>query len=435
MLHRQTNRRIRIYALLFVMTAINYVDRINLSVASKSIAAAYHLSPGALGLLFSSFSWTYLVCLVPLGVLTDLWGTRVTTAASIIVWSISSMLTGIAGNFAALVMTRLGLGIGEAASFPTGLRVVREWAPFRERGAATAMLNAGSYAGPAFGAVFVAWLITIVGWRGSFVVTGLLGFVWVAFWLAFFHQPQSARWLSTAERSMILAERDGDRATGATAGETGSLRALLRSRSMWGVALTQGCGVYSQYLFLTWLPNYLQTAKGLPILSSGLYTALPYTIAVVLTILLSRLSDRMMTGASARSGARRNWVIVSMLLSSVVLLTPFVDAMWLVEILLTFAITFIATGLGMNFTLMSDLLQTPGAAAKAFSILVLGGNVFALFAPIVTGYVVQITGSFTWAFVIAGALLAAGAVFSFSMTRDPISAADDAGEVPARVTA
>ena len=432
----RANRRIWIYVLLFVMTAINYVDRINLSVASKSIAAAYHLSPGALGLLFSSFSWTYLLCLVPLGVLTDLWGTRLTTAVSIIVWSVSSMLTGIAGNFVTLLLTRLGLGIGEAASFPTGLRVVREWAPFRERGAATAMLNAGSYAGPAFGAVFVAWLITIAGWRGSFVLTGLLGFVWVAFWLALFRQPKDARWLSPEERRMILAERDGDAPveSAATSG-TGSLRALLRSRSMWGVALTQGCGVYSQYLFLTWLPNYLQTAKGLPILSSGLYTALPYTIAVVLTILLSRMSDRMMTGASARSGARRNWVIASMLLSSVVLLTPFVDAMWLVEILLTFSITFIATGLGMNFTLMSDLLQTPAAAAKAFSILVLGGNVFALFAPIVTGYVVQITGSFTWAFVIAGGLLAAGALFSFTMTRDPISAAGDETGVPARATA
>jgi len=412
--------------LLFVLTAINYVDRINLSVASKSIAAAYHLSPGALGLLFSSFSWTYLLCLVPLGVLADAWGTRLTTAASIIVWSASSMLTGAASNFSTLVLTRLGLGIGEAASFPTGLRAVREWAPFRERGVATAALNAGSYAGPAFGAVFVAWLITLVGWRGSFVLTALLGFVWVAFWLAFYQQPQKARWLTPQERRTILSERDGEEAAPAQDGGKGSLRALLRCRSMWGVALTQGCGVYSQYLFLTWLPNYLQTAKHLEVMSSGWYTALPYSIAVVLTLLLSRLSDRLMTGTSARSGARRTYVIVSMLLSSFVLLTPFVDAMWQVEVLLTIAITFVATGLGMNFTLMSDLLRTPGAAAKAFSILVLGGNVFALFAPIVTGFVVQITGSFTWAFVIAGVLLVAGAIFSFTMTRDPISAEPDA---------
>jgi MFS family permease len=422
--------------LLFVLTAINYVDRINLSVASKSIAAAYHLSPGALGLLFSSFSWTYLLALVPLGVLADVWGTRLTTAASIVVWSFSSMLTGVASNFWLLIVTRLGLGIGEAASFPTGLRAVREWAPFRERGLATAALNAGSYAGPAFGAVFVAWLIMLVGWRGSFVLTALLGFVWVVFWLRFYRQPQDARWITPEERRTILSERDGDDAAAAPRSEgVGSLRALLRCRSMWGVALTQGCGVYSQYLFLTWLPNYLQTAKGLPILSSGIYTALPYAIAVVLTLLLSRLSDRLMNGASARSGKRRTFVIVSMLLSSFVLLTPFVDAMWQVEVLLTIAITFVATGLGMNFTLMSDLLQTPGAAAKAFSILVLGGNIFALFAPIVTGYVVQITGSFTWAFVIAGVLLVAGAVFSFTMTRDPISAEHDDAAVALRATA
>jgi ACS family glucarate transporter-like MFS transporter len=323
------------------------------------------------------------------------------------------------------MLTRLGLGSGESAMYPAGLRVVREWAPFPERGIATATFNSGSYAGPAFGAILVSWLVTVVGWRGSFVVTALLGFAWAAVWLLFFRQPEKAPWLTPAERAKILAERDVDDA--ARPASTGGLRTigeLLRSPSMWGVALTQGCGVYTQYLFLTWLPNYLQTERHLTIVKSGLFTALPYAIAVVLAITLGRASDRAVSKASAATGGRRTFVIVALLVSAIVLLAPYVGSIWLLAALLTVSLTCVCTASATNFALTNDLLRTPSAAGTAFSLVILGGNIFGLLAPIVTGYVIAATGSFTGAFLVAGLLLVAGATVSFTLTRKPITAGD-----------
>jgi MFS family permease len=410
-----------------LMGTINYIDRINLSVASAPIAKTFHLSPVALGYLFSSFSWTYIIFVIPAGFLVDRFGTRIVAAGAIVFWSAASILSGMTSSYGTLLLTRLGLGAGESAMYPTGLRVVREWAPLRERGVATATFNSGSYAGPAFGAVFVAWLVTIIGWRGSFIVTGLLGFIWAAVWLVFFRQPEKASWITETERATILAERDGDGPAAADGAEgSGSIWALLRCQSMWGVALTQGCGVYTQYLFLTWLPNYLQTARHLTIVKSGLFTALPYAIAVVLAILLGRASDRVLSKASAKSGGRRMFVICALLVSSVVLLTPFVDSIWLLAALITISLTCICTASATNFALTNDLLRTPWAAGKTFSLVILGGNIFGLLAPIVTGYVVAGTGGFTWAFFVAGILLIFGASVSFTMTRRPITAGEGA---------
>jgi MFS family permease len=413
------NRRIFIYALLFTLNAINYIDRVNLSVAAKPIATAFHLSPVAMGYLFSSFTWTYTLFLIPVGMLVDRWGTRFVAACSVAVWSVGSMLTGAVGGFGGALATRLLLGAGEAATNPAGYRVVREWMPVAERGGAAATFHAGSFAGPAVGAIFVAWLITEIGWRGSFIVTGLFGFVWLGVWLAFFRKPEDARWLGETERATILAGRDAapDELDGKRAG---SIPALLRCRSMWGIALTQGCYVYSQYFFLTWLPTYLQTVRHMSLLGSGVFTALPYAISVVLVIAIGRSSDRLLSAKAVASGGRRVYVAGALLVSSVVIVLPFVDALWLAVALITVSLTFISTASAMNFALTNDLLRTPGSAGKAIAVQTVGGNIFGLVAPIVTGYVVSGTGSFTGAFAIAGGLLLAGAAISMTMTRGPI---------------
>lgn len=403
---RPNRARLSVYALLFTLNAINYIDRVNLSVAAKPIAAAFHLSPVALGYLFSSFTWTYTLCLIPVGMLVDRWGTRVVAACSMTVWSLASMFTGAAGGFGSALLTRLVLGAGEAATNPAGYRVVREALPLEERGTGAATFHAGSFAGPAVGSLLVAWLITAIGWRGSFVVTGMFGFVWLAAWLRF----------RKSDETRPRSERPG------------SVRALLRCRSMWGIALTQGCYVYSQYFFLTWLPTYLQTAKHLTLLGSGIFTAIPYAISVVLVIAIGRLSDRLLNARAVRAGGRRIFVAGSLAISSVVIVMPFVGSLWLVVALIAVTLTFISAASAMNFALTNDLLQTPRSAGSAIAIQTVGGNLFGLAAPIVTGYVVDGTGSFVGAFVIAGILLLAGAGTSLTMTHDPIVDVDEQPE-------
>ena len=418
-----TWRRGWISLFLFTLAMINYVDRVALSVAAKPIAEEFGLSPVAMGYLFSSFLWTYLACLIPMGILADRWGTKRVNAAGIALWSVATMLTGTAWNFADLVATRLIMGAGEATTFPAGGRVVREWIPMGERGVTNAIFMAGTQAGPALGALMVAWIISQIGWRGSFFVVGAVGFVWLAAWLIWFDQPERVRWLGDEERAKILRERGAE--THALQQRPSATRVfdLLRTRTMWGLALAQGCAVYTQYLFLTWLPSYLQTTRDISILKTGAFTAVPYAGAALLGILLGRLSDRILTRDALGQGRRRSMGVVMMLFSAVILFTPFVDSIWILLLLFTLSLTGMATAIALNFSLVNDLLRNPEDSGKAMSILTVGGNSFGIAAPIVTGYVIQLTGSYNWAFGIAGLLLVAGATILLTMTRQPIAIA------------
>jgi ACS family glucarate transporter-like MFS transporter len=413
-------RRGWISLFLFSLAMINYVDRVALSVASKPIAQEFGLSPVAMGYLFSSFLWTYLVCLIPMGILVDRLGTKVVNAAGIGLWSAATMMTGVAWNFAALIGTRLAMGIGEATTFPAGGRVVREWIPAGERGLTNSIFLAGTQAGPAVGAIIVAWVISLIGWRGSFFFVGAVGGIWLVAWLLWFDTPERVSWLGDEERAKVLAERDAD--TKALAQRTKGTRVLdlLRTRTMWGLALAEGCAVYTQYLFLTWLPSYLQTTKQLSILKTGLFTAVPYAGAALLGIALGRLSDRILERGEVSEGRRRRMGVVMMLSSAVILFTPFVDDIWVILALFTLSLTGMATAISLNFSLVNDLLRNPEDSGKAMSILIVGGNSFGIAAPIVTGYVIQSTGSFNWAFGIAGLLLVVGATLLLTMTRAPI---------------
>ena len=268
---KTTRRRYWVYFLLFVFSGIAYVDRVNMSVAGKPIAQELGLSPVALGYLFSSFLWAYVVMMLPGGRLIDRWGSHVVAGVATAVWSLAQMTTGAAVGIVSMLLTRLGLGIGEAPFAPVVYRSVRAWGPYTERGTATAVIGAGGSLGPAIGAPFVAWLIQSLSWRWSFVITGALGFVWVAIWLAVVSTPEKTKWLPEPERQHILAQREAGIEPPDHDG-VGYL-ALARSPAMWGLFVSQGCLVYSLYLYLSWLPNYLQNARGMSVVESGFYTA------------------------------------------------------------------------------------------------------------------------------------------------------------------
>ncbi len=405
--------------MLFTLALMNYVDRVALSFAAGPIAKEYGLDSVSLGYLFSSFLWTYTLFLIPAGILVDRFGAKAVVGIGLGVWSAATALTGAASSFAQLLATRLVMGGGEATSNPSGARVVREWFPAGERGAVNAIFNSGSYAGPALCAVIAGPLIAALGWRALFFVAGGMGLVWLLCWTIWFARPEQARWLSDGERRKILAERGGPGRQPGKAEAAGLLRLLASGPTLWGLALTQGCNVYSQYLFLTWLPSYLQATKGLTIAKVGFYAALPYAIAVVLCIAIGHLSDRALRGRVARGG-RRYGIAAAMVLASVILFAPLVDDLWAILALIALSLTGISATTSLNFALLNDLLPNPKDIGVAMAFNVVGGNVFGLMAPIVTGYVIAVTGHYDNAFIIAGGLLLVGAASTLTLTRRPI---------------
>jgi MFS family permease len=391
---------------------------VNMSVAGRPIAHEFGLSPVALGYLFSSFLWAYVLMMLPGGRLIDRWGAHVVAGAATIVWSAAQMATGVTVGIVSMLLARLGLGVGEAPFSPVIYGSVRAWAPYTERGTATAFISAGGSLGPALGAPFVAWLIHLLSWRWSFVITGAMGFAWVAIWMLFVSSPEKTKWLSEPERRRILAERDAGIDVPSHNG-FGYL-ALLRCPAMWGLFVSQGCLVYSLYLYLSWLPNYLQTARGLSLVDSGLYTSIPFFIATVVNIIVNWLADTLMNVGAVRSGLRRYLVALCLFLTAAGLLIPYVESLTTVIVLVSIVVSFANAGPAANATLTSDLLRSPADAGRAFAFLVLGGNVFGLIAPIATGYLVAASGSFSSAFIAAGALALIGMTVTLLLSRGAI---------------
>jgi MFS family permease len=412
---RTTHRRYWVFFLLFLFSGIAYLDRVNMSVAGKPIAHEFGLSPIALGYLFSSFLWAYVLMMLPGGRLIDRWGPHLVASVATAVWSTAQMATGMVGSFAAMLLVRLGLGVGEAPFAPISYSSVRLWSPYTERGTAIAAISCGSTLGLALGAPAVAWLIERLSWRWSFIITGAVGFVWVAVWVALVSTPEKTGWLPPPERDHILAGRDAGIRPPSHSG-VGYL-GLIRCPAMWGLFISQGCLVYTGYLYISWLPNYLQTARHLSILNSGIYTAIPFLISTVVGVVANWAGDRVLTAEAVHGGSRRYLVMLSLLFMAAGLAIPFVQPLAAVITLITIAVSAAHVGPAANGALVADLLRSPGDAGRATAFLVLGGNSFGLLAPIVTGYVVAATGSFNAAFVVAGALALVGAVAALVLVR------------------
>ena len=420
-----TRRRYWVYFLLFLFNMIAYTDRVNISVAGKPIADELRLSPVALGYLFSSFLWAYVLMMLPGGRLIDRFGPHNVAAVATAVWSVAQTLTGATVNFATMLLTRLGLGIGEAPFAPVTYRSVGLWGPIKERGTAIAAISAGSSLGAALGAPFVAWIISVSSWRWSFVVTGddraRLGRALALAGVDAGENQLDPR-AGAAAHPGRARRRAGRRPTMAAIGYLG----LIRCPAMWGLFISQGCMVYTVYLYLSWLPNYLQTQRHMSVMGSGIYTALPFLIASLVNVVANWIGDKALSVDAVHAGKRRYLVAICLLLTASGLLIPYVELVTAMIVLVTFAVSFANCGPATNGALTNDLLRSPADAGRALAFLVLGGNTFGLCAPIVTGYLVEATGSFNSAFIAAGVIALVGAIAALTLSRGTL------GEVAGR---
>lgn len=413
-------KRYFIYIFLFVFLSIYSLDRVTMAVAGSSVAKEMALDPVALGYLFSSYLWLYAVVLLPAGTLTDRLGARRMSAVAAGFWSLFQALGGFVSSFATLLVTRLGLGVFESAANPCAHRALREWTPRTERGLATAIWYAGTNAGPAVGSPIVAWLIVNYGWRSSFIATGAIGFVWVIIWLLTYHPPEQAGWLGEEERRKIVAERDEAPASTAGLPAIGYKGLLTTTPTMWGLALTQGCVNYTSYFFLAWLPGFLQASYHVSVQEAGNLTAVPFGVSAVLAVVLSAMNDKVLSPRALFEGKRRYAVALGAILSLPIVAVPYMGTIGMATVMLTIALTFNTFAQCMNFALANDRLRTPGDVGRTYAFFTFGGITFGLAGPIVTGYLVRLTGDFKVALVLCGALSIIATLLTLLMTRRPM---------------
>jgi MFS family permease len=411
------HRRYWIMLLLLGLVTINYIDRANLAVAGPQMAKEFGWSLSLLGVAFSALFWVYAPCLLVWGALIDVVGTRLAYAIGLFIWAGASVVTGTINGFGALVGARWALGLGESVMPSACAKVVREWMPARERGLGVGTFTAGYYAGPAIGFPICAWLVSAFGWRAMFFILGGATFVFFLVWLLVYYLPEDAKWLADDEREMIVAERNSVALQG-----PGITRLdLLRHPTTWGLVIAQATSTYTQYMFLTWLPGYLLRAQHLDLKQAGAYSAVPYIVALLASILFGLLSDRLLSAKTRDGGGRRIYVLISMLASLAILLVPATDNFALIMFLLAVALAGSGCTLTSNVSLANDMLVDPKYGGLLFGLLGIGSNCLALLSPIVTGVVAQVTGDFAGAFIVAGTLSAIGIACVLFLVRQPIT--------------
>ena len=400
-------RRWGIALLLGLGVLVNYFDRVNLSVSRDALQDAFGISAVMFGYLSSAYNWTYALLQLPSGLLLDRFGVRRVGIISTIIWSVASFAAAIASGIGGLFAARLLLGIGEAPTFPAYAKATGYWFPKDERSLATAMFDSAAKFSSAIGIPVLGLVLLHFGWRWNFAATGLISVLFFALFYAFYRNPSEDKLLLSAEREYIArgGAQPEDRARAA---KGAALAYLLRQRRVWGLALGFASYNYSFYLLLTWLPSYLSTTHHVDLLHSALYTSVPWIIATLLDLavggwLVDSLIQRGANPVRVRQAVLIGGTALGLGIFGAANAHTATSALFWISL----SIGGLSAASPVGWSIPS-LIAPKESVGTLGGILNFGNQLAGIAAPIVTGYVVQATHSFFWAFAVAGAFLVVG---------------------------
>ncbi len=408
---RGTHTRYYILLVIFIVTALNYADRANLSIAGSEVSKDLHLNPLSMGYVFSAFGWAYVLMQIPGGWLLDRFGSRRVYTWSLFFWSLFTFLQGFVGVMpiawaaASLFFLLFMLGFAEAPSFPANARIVAAWFPAKERGTASAIFNAAQYFSLALFSPLLGWLTFAWGWQNVFIVMGLLGFVMTWVWTRAIHNPTDHPRISTSELEYIrkggaVVDMDHKKTDGVQGPKMDYIKQLLTNRMMLGVFFGQYFINTITWFFLTWFPIYLVQAKGMSILKVGLVASIPALCGFMGGVFGGVFSDYLIKRGLSVTMARKLPIVMGMLLASSIILCNYVDSTALVVTLM--ALAFFGKGFGaLGWPVISDTApkEIMGLCGGVFNVF---GNAASIATPLVIGYLVSTLHSFNAALVFVG---------------------------------
>lgn len=405
---RVTNLRWGIALLLGIGILINYFDRVNLTVSGGALRHDFGIGDVGFGYLLSAFGWTYALAQIPVGILLDRYGVVAVGRISTFFWSIFSLATAAVGSFGTLFGARLGLGLAETPAFPIDAKATGYWFPIKERGVATAIFDSAAKLATGIGVPFVSLILVRYGWRATFLVTGILSFLFFLAFFAFYRNPGNDKRLTYAERKYI--EEGGAQPEGVpTSGSvSGTFLYLLGRTKVWGLTIGFAAYGYSFYLLLTWLPGYLVHTFNMTVLSSGLYTSIPWIVAAIADLLVGGfLVDALIKRGLDATRVRKTILVIGMLLGLCIFGATTTRNPNVAIVYITIALAGLAVSAPIGWSIPA-LIAPRGTVGSVGSIMNFANNVMSIVAPIVAGYVVAATGSFTNVFLIAAAVLVVG---------------------------
>jgi len=403
-------------ALLVLSGLINYLDRSTLSIANGAVSAEMGLSASEMGLLLSAFSLPYAFAQLPMGALLDRLGARVTLGFGMLLWSVAQLAGGLVRSLNQFFIARLLLGVGEAPQFPAGAKVFSDWFAMKERGRPTGIFVASTTIAPALAPPILTGLMFTFGWRGMFIIMGVAGILIALAWTMIYRDrrdvaltPGEIAWLDDGQppddRAMTAAE----------------WRALFRQRTTWGLIFGFMGVIYMVWLYLTWLPAYLEKERGLPLATAGWVMIIPYLAGTLGQLSSGWLADHLLARGLQPINSRRLPLLVGLVCAALFTIpAAYTPSLTLAIACISGAMYFINLASGSSWALVS-VAAPRRLVASLGSLQNFGGYLGGSLAPVITGVIVDRTGSFVYALVIAAGVALAGAVAYLVLVRDPIA--------------
>jgi MFS family permease len=424
----QTTRRWQTLVLVMLVCSgiINFFDRSSLAIANVSVRHDLALDATAMGALLSAFALSYAFAQLPVGLLIDRLGPRTLLGCGLALWSGAQTVVGLVTTYTQFFWARIALGVGEAPQFPTSARVVSDWFHVKDRGLPSGVFNSASSLGPAIAPPLLTLLMLNFGWRTMFVILGLTGLLAAAVWAAVYRDPERAG-IPPEDLAQI---RSGDVASTSSV-TLGQWLRLFRCRTTWGMILGDFGNGYSFWLFQTWIPGYLEMERHISVARTGFYAAIPMICGIFGSLLggyvvdrlaargFSPLNSRKLPIAAALVGVAVFTVAAAYATTSVAALTFLSAAVFFSGMAGATIWALVTAATPQNYVASSGSIQNFGAY--------LGGTC----SPVVTGLVVDRTGSFTLALVIAAAISVLGAVAYLVIVKRPITEAELEPGLPA----
>ncbi|MDR3538533.1 MAG: MFS transporter [Acetobacteraceae bacterium] len=414
-------------ALITFAIALNYIDRSTLAVGNIKIRQEFGITATAIGALQAAWSVTYAFAQIPVGFLLDRFGPRYLVGFALILWSLAQGAGGFALSYAQLLLSRIALGVTESPAFPAAVRVTSDWFHVRDRGGPTGVYNSGGSIGPAIAPPVLTAIMLLFDWRVMFIAMGVLGVMSALVWFRLYRDPHTTP-LEPQDEAYLAHNR-----AGASRVEAQQWGRLFRFRSMWGLTLGAFCAGYAVWLYQTWLPAYLEMQQHISIARTGLLASIPLVCSILGAISGGWVSDRLARRGADLVGSRRLPCILGLLASGAfTMIAATAGNATEAVISISCAMYFLSFGVAGKWVMITAVAPQSYCTSVA-SIQNFGGYLGGTASPLVTGFVVDRTGSFVIALAIgAGMTLLAAAALQL-LVRDPIGAAE-LGGVPVAAT-
>ena len=391
-----------IVSLLFFATTINYFDRIVLSIVIPEIKRDLNITDIEYSYVLSFFQFGYTFGSLAAGKFIDWAGTRLGYLLSIISWSFVAAMHATVSSISALAVWRGLLGVSESGNFPAAIKAISEWFPRKERALATSLFNSGPHIAMITGAPIIAFFTLFLGWRWAFLAMGLSGFLLAAVWPFLFRKPpQSPEDISHP---------------GKTAAKSMPWRDLLRLRKSWGIMLARFLTDAVWWFYIFWLPNYLNTQRGLNIREIAVAVPLIYILAILLGNLGGWFSGYLIHRGWTEIGARKLVMFISVMCMPFSALAVAVPDVWGVVLLVSLACGAHSSWAANLFALIADQFPTRAVGSIMGLSTFTGGVGGLLLSTVAVGYIVSYMG-YVPIFILMGILHPLGFLFIYLMVR------------------